>query len=137
MRSRTDYIMTKEEVYGYSENWLSTALLLGYEGRKCTTSVLFRILLIAAGRVVSLFAACRDLADAPCSRTVYNALLATLPDMRELQRRLNRSLCHKLPKALLRRSRRGIVKCCVLEEFFKRRIPAGFRLGRNVLPRRV
>ena len=59
MRSRTDYIMTKEEVYGYAENWLSTALRLGYEGRKCTTSVLFRILLIAAGRVVSLFAACR------------------------------------------------------------------------------
>ena len=105
MRSRTDYIMTKEEVYGYAENWLSTALRLNYEGRKCTTSVLFRILLIAAGRVVSLFAACRDLADAPCSRTVYNALLATLPDMRELQTRLNRSLCHKLPKALLRKSR--------------------------------
>ena len=105
MRSRTDYIMTKEEVYGYAENWLSTALQLNYEGRKCTTSVLFRILLIAAGRVVSLFAACRDLADAPCSRTIYDALLATLPDMRELERRLNLSLCHKLPKALLRKSR--------------------------------
>ena len=52
-----------------------------------------------------VFAACRDLADAPCSRTIYNALLATLPDMRELERRLNRSLCHKLPKSLLRKSR--------------------------------
>ena len=105
MRSRTDYIMTKEQVYAYSENWLSTALRLDYEGRKCTTSVLFRILLIAAGRVVSLFAACRDLADAPCSRTVFDALSATLPDIRELEKRLNRSLCHKLPKALLRKSR--------------------------------
>ena len=105
MRSRTNYIITKEEVYSYSENWLSTALRLDYEGRKCTTSVLFRILLIAAGRVVSLFAACRDLADAPCSRTVYDALSATLPDIRELEKRLNRSLCHKLPKALLRKSR--------------------------------
>jgi len=105
MRSRKNYIITKEEVYGYSENWLSTALRLEYEGRKCTTSVLFRILLIAAGRVVSVFAACQDLADAPCSRTVYDALLATLPQMRELERRLNRSLCHKLPKSLLRKSR--------------------------------
>ena len=78
---------------------------LNYEGRKCTTSVLFRILLIAAGRVVSLFAACRDLADAPCSRTVYNVLLATLPRIQELEKRLNGSLCHKLPKALLRKSR--------------------------------
>lgn len=105
MRSRTDYIMTKEEVYGYSENWLSRALPLGYEGRKCTTSVLFRILLIAAGRVVSVFAACRDLADAPCSRTVFDVLLATLPTIQKLETRLNRSLCHKLPKALLRKSR--------------------------------
>ena len=105
MRSRTDYLMTKEQVYGYAENWLSTALRLNYEGRKCTTSVLFRILLIAAGRVVSLFAACRDLADAPCSRTVYDALSATLPQMGELERRLNLSLCHKLPKSLLRKSR--------------------------------
>ena len=92
MRSRTNYIMTKEEVYGYSESWLSTALRLDCKGRKCTTSVLFRILLIAAGRVVSVFAACRDLADAPCSRTVYDALLASLPDIQELEKRLNRSL---------------------------------------------
>jgi len=105
MRSRKNYIITKEEVYGYSENWLSTALRLEYEGRKCTTSVLFRILLIAAGRVVSVFAACQDLADAPCSRTVYDVLLATLPEIRELEKRLNRSLCHKLPKSLLRKSR--------------------------------
>ncbi|MCH7686033.1 MAG: transposase [Planctomycetes bacterium] len=105
MCSRKSYVITKEEIYRYSENWLSTALRLDYEGRKCTTSVLFRILLIAAGRVVSLFAACRDLADAPCSRTVYDALSATLPDIRELERRLNRSLCHELPKALLRKSR--------------------------------
>jgi len=76
MRSRKNYIITKEEVYGHSENWLSTALRLDYEGRKCTKSVLFRLLLIAAGRVVSLFAACQDLADAPCSRTVYNVLLS-------------------------------------------------------------
>ena len=105
MRSRTNFVVTKDEVYGLSENWLSTALRLKYEGRKCTTSVLFRILLLAAGRVVSVYAACRDLADAPCSRTVYDALLTTLPDMRELETRVNRSLCHRLPKALSRKSR--------------------------------
>ena len=105
MCSRTNCIMTKDEVYGYSETWLSTALRLECKGRKCTTSVLFRILLIAAGRVVSVFAACRDLADAPCSHTVYDALSASFPGIQELEKRLNRSLCHKLPKALLRKSR--------------------------------
>ena len=59
--------------------------------------MLFRILLIAAVRVVSVFAACRDLADAPSSRAVYSALLSTLPEIQELERRLNRSLCHSTP----------------------------------------
>jgi len=48
MRSRKNYIITKKEIYGYSEIWLSTALWLDYEGRKCTISVLFRIFLIVA-----------------------------------------------------------------------------------------
>jgi hypothetical protein len=105
MRSQRQYILTKDEVYGYANDWLSTALRLEHRGRKCTSSVLFSILLIAAARVVSVFAACRDLADAPSSRAVYDALLATLPQMRELQRPLNNSLCHNLPRALFCKSR--------------------------------
>ena len=105
MRSDRKYIITKTEVYEYANDWLATALRWEYQGYKCTTSVLFSILLIAAARVVSVFAACRNLADAPSSRAVYDALLATLPQVRELQRRLNNSLCHDLPKALFRKSR--------------------------------
>lgn len=105
MRSHSQYIITKDEVYQWANEWLATALKLEYEGRKCTPSVLFRILLIAAARAVSVFAACRDLADAPCSHTVHNALQSTLPPLRELEQRLNRSLTHKLPKALFRKSR--------------------------------
>ena len=107
MRSRKNekHVITKEEVYAHSEDWLSAALKLEQEGRKCTTSVVLRILLISASRVVSVFAACQSLADAPCSRAVFNALSASLPDMKTLQRQLNRSLCHRLPKALFRRSR--------------------------------
>lgn len=105
MRSPRQYIVTKSEVYGYANDWLETALRLECSGYKCTSSVLLSILLIAAARVVSVFAACRDLADAPSSRAVYNALVATLPQQRELQKRLNNCLCHKLPKALFRKSR--------------------------------
>ena len=65
MRSQTEYIITKSEVHAYAEDWLGTALRLEYQGYKCSTSVLLNILLIAAARVVSLFAACRSLADAP------------------------------------------------------------------------
>lgn len=105
MRSQEKYIVTKTAVHGYANDWLATALRLEHTGYKCTSSVLFSILLIAAARVVSVFAACRDLADAPSSRAVYKALLATLPHQRELQKRLNNCLCHNLPRALFRKSR--------------------------------
>ena len=105
MRSRKDYIVTKEEVHGYANQWLSSALLLEYEVTKCSASTLLQVLLIAASRVVSIFAACRDLADAPSDQTIRNALADSLPDIAELQRRLNLALASKLPKALRRKPR--------------------------------
>ena len=105
MRSQTEYIIAKADVHAYAEDWLGTALRLEYSGYKCTTSMLLQILLIAAARVVSLFAACRDLADAPSDQTIRNALFATLPEIDELQRRLNLALVAHVPKALRRKSR--------------------------------
>jgi hypothetical protein len=105
MRSRKQYIVTKKEVHGYAEAWVGGALALEHRGYKCTDHVILQILLIAASRVVSLFAACRDLADAPSDQTVRDALSATLPDVVELEKRLNRALCTKIPKALRRKSR--------------------------------
>jgi putative transposase len=105
MRSRQDYIITKDDVYSYANDWLSSALRLEYEGTKCTASILLQVLLIAAARVVSVFAACRDLADAPSDQTIRNALMASLPGITELERRLNRGLATKLPRALRRKAR--------------------------------
>ena len=106
MRSRGKYIITKDEVHGYANHWLNLSLKLEYEGTKCTASTLLQILLIAAARTVSIFAACRDLANAPTDQTIRNALEASLPEIWELERRLNRSLCTNLPKALFRKPRR-------------------------------
>jgi len=105
MRSPREYIITKAEVHAYAEEWLGTALRLEYQGYKCTGSVLLQVLLIAAARVVSLFAACRSLADAPSDQTIRNALAATLPEILELERRLNLALVRHVPKALRRKSR--------------------------------
>jgi putative transposase len=66
---------------------------------------LLQILLLAAARAASIFAVCRDLADAPSDQTIRNALAASLPEVPELQRRLNRALATKLPKALVRKAR--------------------------------
>ena len=106
MRSRRDYIVTKDEVHGYANHWLHTALKLEYEGKRCTASTLLEILLMAAARMASIFAVCRDLADAPCDQTIRNALEASLPETPELERRLNLSLVTELPKALFRKPRR-------------------------------
>lgn len=106
MRSQTDYIVTKDEVHRYASDWLGLALKLEYQGTKCTASTLIQVLLLAATRVASIFAVCRDLADAPCDQTIRDALAASLPEIAELERRLNRSLCTKLPKALFRKSRK-------------------------------
>lgn len=107
MRSRKKkYIVTKDEVYGHAMDWLSCALRLEYGGRKCTGSKLYQVLLIAATRVVSIFAACHDLADAPSDQTIRNALADSLPEIAELQRRLNLALAWKLPKALRRKARK-------------------------------
>lgn len=106
MRSHSQYIITKDEVHGYANDWLSSALRLEYKGRKCTASTLLQVLLIAAARTASIFAVCRDLAAAPTDQTIRNALEASLPEVRELERRLNRSLATQLPKALFRKSRK-------------------------------
>ena len=105
MRSRSHFIVTKDEVYGYANHWLDAGLKLEYQGVKCTATTVYQVLLIAAARVVSIFAACRDLADAPSDQTIRNALDASLPEIAELERRLNLSLVTKLPKALRRKKR--------------------------------
>ena len=51
---------------------------------------------MAAARVVSIYATCRDLADAPSDQTVRNALAATLPVPPELEQRLKVEIGRKL-----------------------------------------
>ena len=57
MRSRPQYIITKDEVHGYANCWLEKSLRLEYGGTKCTAGTLLQVLLIAASRMVSIFAA--------------------------------------------------------------------------------
>ena len=73
-------------------------------GYKCQASVLLNVLFFAVSRISSIFAAARNLADAPTQQTVFNALVATLPEYHVLEKRLNAALVDDLPKALRRRS---------------------------------
>jgi hypothetical protein len=97
------YTVTAQQVQLHTTRLCQKHLLLADHGYKCTAAVLLGILCYAAARMISLAAACAALAKAPSDQAVRDALLALLPDIQELQRRLNRALAGDLPKALRRR----------------------------------
>lgn len=91
------------EVHQYAASLIQHSLKLRDFGRLCTSSIMINVLLYAASRVVSISHACARLAKAPSDETFRQALLATLPQWAELQRRINRGLSADLPQALLKR----------------------------------
>jgi len=72
---------------------------------RCTAATVW-VVLAAAAKLTSIFAICQHLAHSPSDETLRQALLATLPEYAELQRRVNRALQGDLPKALRRRRQR-------------------------------
>jgi putative transposase len=97
------YTLTPAAVCAHAEWVCQKHLRLADHGHKCTASVLWTVLFWAAARMASIAAACKALRDAPGDTAVHDALLATLPDIHELQRRVNHALQGDLPKALRRR----------------------------------
>src|SRR5262249_30094314 len=74
--------------------------------RKATASSLWSVLIVVAGAVTSLHAACNRLDRLACEDTVRKAPYPTLPESADLQRQLNRALAGRLPRALRRRPQR-------------------------------
>jgi hypothetical protein len=104
MRSRMNSIVSCSEVHQWALLWLMQAELLKDRGAwKCTPTVVWSVVLRAAARMISVFAACRDLANAPSQQAVFDALEAGLPrTLPVLEKRLNRALT----TSWARRSRR-------------------------------
>lgn len=104
MRSRKSHTTNSQEVHQWAVNWLVEAKLLKDHGWLCTAAVVWSVVLRAAARMVSIYAAVRDLADAPCGQAVFAALVEGLPKtLPVLEKRLNEALTGHLP----RRMRRG------------------------------
>jgi hypothetical protein len=101
MRSN-HYTLTPAAVRAHAQTLCQKHLRLRDHGPKCTNGMLWTVLFYAASRLISLAAACAALRDAPCDTACHDALLATLPSLAELQRRINRALQGDLPKALRR-----------------------------------
>lgn len=97
------YILTRDQVHAHTASLLQTHLRLRDFGRTCPAHTLVRLLCAACAWLTSLSDACQRLRKAPCRETARQALLATLPDADQLQRRLNHALVADLPKALRHR----------------------------------
>jgi len=105
MRSRKIGSISRAEVHQWTLNWLLESRLLKDHGWLCTASVVWNIVLRAAARLISVTAACRDLAHAPSDQAVFNALSDGLPKTRKvLERRLNEALTFQLPRRMRRRT---------------------------------
>jgi hypothetical protein len=102
MRQR-QYTITAQGVQLHARHIFQKHLKLQDHGPKCTAHTLLGLLFYAAARVISLAAACAALRQAPSDQAVRDALQATLPNLLELQRRINRALVGDLPKALRQR----------------------------------
>lgn len=105
MRSRNNDSVTAREVYDHAAGVIQEHLRLRDYSRTCTVTTLLSVLFFAASRLKSIHDACQRLLRAPDDDTVRKALLAMLPDRRELERRLNRALSDRLPKSLVRKRR--------------------------------
>jgi hypothetical protein len=98
---RGHYTVTRHDVHRHTLARLTAHLRLPDHSRRCPATVVFQVVLAAAARLCSIFAAARRLATAPSDQTIRTALAGGLPDRDELERRLNRALAADLPHGLI------------------------------------
>jgi putative transposase len=101
-----NFTLTARQVHRCAAAILQDHLKLPDHGPKCRAGPLLTLLFYAAARLTSLSDACKCLRDAPSDEAARLALIATLPDFAELQRRLNAALAGDLPRPLRRRPQR-------------------------------
>ena len=106
MRSRTNDTVSVCAVHAHAATLIETHLKIRDHGHKCRATVLISVLLFAAARMRSVCDACGRLRDAPSDQAVRNALVAMLPDMNTLERRINAGLSAELPRWLTKRPQR-------------------------------
>lgn len=105
MRSRTNRSISSNEVHQWAVEWLVQARLIADHGWLCTTAVVWSVVLRGAARMISIYAACRDMANAPSAQALFNALSDGLPKtLSVLERRLNESLTGHLSRTMRRRA---------------------------------
>lgn len=100
------HTLNRRQVHRSAVRHLQEHLPLRDYKRKTTASTLWAVVLWAAASAASLHATCSRLVGLPSEETIRKALYASLPDLAEIQRRLNRALAGRVGRALRRRRQR-------------------------------
>ena len=106
MRSRKKLTLSAADVRSEASGWIEAHLKFSDFSCKCPWEVVLAVLLFAAARRRSIHEACQRLLGVPSDETLRQALLATLPDIAELERRINAALADRLPKSFRKRPQR-------------------------------
>ena len=98
--------LNRQQVHRSATRYLQEHVPLRDYKRKVSAPTLWAVLLVAAAGITSIHAACEHLDGLASEETIRKALYASLPEVAELQRQLNRALAGRLPRALRRRPQR-------------------------------
>jgi hypothetical protein len=101
MRRKKTVRVDAGQVHAHAREWIDEKLGIEGRGRKCTSKRILSILLVAASRISSIYAACRDLAGAPSDQALRDALFDTLPEISQLEQQINETLTWKIPRRVL------------------------------------
>ena len=106
--TRKPRVLNSGEVYKRAEQWLADVLEVDGLNWKWTATVIWAVVLMAAGRTMSLLAVCvQRLGKKSAHEGLCKALRRSLPKYaRVVERKLNEALCRCLPAAVRRVSRR-------------------------------
>lgn len=106
MRSETHFNFCAADVHAVATSSIQDHLKFEDFSKKCLASMILSVLLFAASRIRSIYDACQRLEKAPSDETIRKALRATLPDNKELHRRVNAALSDRLPRCFFKRGQR-------------------------------
>jgi hypothetical protein len=98
--------LNRRQVHRSATKYLQEHVPLRDYKRKVTVPALWAVLVVVAGALTSIHAACGRLDAIASEETIRKALYASLPEFAELQRRLNDALAGRLPRSLRRRPQR-------------------------------
>lgn len=117
MRRKKTVRVDAAQVHAHAFEWVEQKLGIQGRGRKCTTRIVISILLVAASRICSIYAACRDLANAPSDQALRDALFSTLPGISQLEQQINDTLTWRMPQRVLM-ARRALAIDVVLIPYY-------------------